>query len=140
MSGRCRWRARRSSSRTAGGNQDSGSGTMLVVVQATVLLFLGVALAAVAAVVHQHRVAQAAADLSALAGARVLADGGHACAGADRIARANQAELDRCRVLGRDVRVRVRVPPPAWPPWLPDLPAEARAGPADRALSLAPPR
>ena len=113
-----------------GPTDERGAGTVLVVVHATVLLALGVALGAVAALVHQHRVAQAAADLAALAGARSVADGADGCGSAGTIARANRARLTGCRVVGHDVRVTVRVPPPAWSPWLPEMSAEARAGPA----------
>lgn len=106
---------------------------MLVVVHASVLLVLGVALSAVVAVVHQHRVAQAAADLAGLAAARTVAEGGDGCGAAAAIARANRARLSGCVVRGRDVRVQVRVRAPGWPPGLPDLRARSRAGPVARA-------
>lgn len=109
---------------------DRGSATVLVVVHAAVLLVLGVALAAVVAVVHQHRVAQAAADLAALAGARADADGADGCGQASSIARANGAQVASCSVAEGGVRITVRVQPPSWPPGLPDLSADARAGPA----------
>ena len=48
----------------------SGAATLLVMAMAGVLLLLGAALAVVTALVAAHRVAQAAADLAALAGAR----------------------------------------------------------------------
>ena len=108
---------------------ERGSGTVLVLVHAEVLLFLGVALSAVGGVILQHRAAGSAADLAALAGARTLADGGAGCAAATEIAAANRARLAGCSVEGREVTVRVVVPPPSWPPWLPNIAADARAGP-----------
>lgn len=116
--------------RAIAAQDDHGSGTVLVVVHAAVLVVLGVAFAAVVAVVHHHRVAQAAADLAALAGARAAADGADGCARATTIARANGARRVSCSLSDQDVLIRVRVEPPSWPPGLPDLSADARAGPA----------
>lgn len=116
--------------RTLVARDDEGSATVLIVVHAAVLLVLGVAFAAVVALIHQHRVAQAAADLAALAGARADADGGNGCAQALAIAQANRARLSSCSAVDGDVRIRVLVSPPSWPPGLPDLSAQARAGPA----------
>lgn len=115
--------------RASSGREESGSATVLVVVHAAVLLLLGVAFSAVIALVHQHRVAQAAADLAALAGARANADGAGGCGQASAVARANRARLTACAVVDRDVRVTVHVDPPSWPVGLPDLSAQARAGP-----------
>ena len=61
----------------------------------------------------------------------VGAQGGDACAAAADAATANGAVLSRCEVLGRDVRVRVRVTGPRWLGQRGDLSAEARAGPGD---------
>lgn len=107
--------------------KDRGSATVLVLVHLTVLLVLGAALGAVAAVVVRHRAAQAAADLAALAAATRSADGG--CAAATDVARANGARVTECLLVGPEAEVEVAVPPPAWPPGLPELTAEARAGP-----------
>ena len=67
-----------------------------------VLLVVGAALGVVAAMVRAHRVAQAGADLAALAGAHGLALGRDGCLEAGRIAAANDVRLTACRVEGRD--------------------------------------
>lgn len=59
-----------------------------------------------AAAAHQ---AQAAADLAALAGAQAAAVGEEACPAADRIARANHAEVSACSVMRGTVEVEIRV-------------------------------
>ena len=123
----CRGRGATFGRADAGTEADRGSGTVLVLVHLTVLLLLGAALGAVAAVVVQHRAAQAAAELAALAAAADSASGG--CPAAAEVARANGARVTACRTRGLEVDVEVAVPPPAWPPGLPALVAEARAGP-----------
>ena len=115
---------------TRGRRDDRGSATLRAVACLGVLLLLGAALGAVAALVVAHRTAQAAADLAALAAASALADGGDACSAAGMIASANAAELTSCAVEGRDARVEVRVPGPRWLGLAADPTAEARAGPA----------
>jgi secretion/DNA translocation related TadE-like protein len=80
--------------------------------------------------VRAHRVAQAAADLAALAGAHGLALGRDACLEAGRIATANDVRLMRCRVEGRTLVVTVEATGPHWLGQTADLSAEARAGPA----------
>ena len=90
----------------------------------------GAALGVVGAMVKAHRVAQAAADLSALAGASALADGKDACAAAARVATANGASVTDCAPDGLEVRVTVEVDGPRWLGQTADLVAEARAGPA----------
>ena len=92
-----------------------------------VLLVVGAALGVVAAMVRAHRIAQAGADLAALAGAHGLALGHDGCLEASRVAAANQVRLTGCRVEGRTLLVT------AGPHWLGQtayLSAEARAGPA----------
>lgn len=108
--------------------EERGAGTVLVVTCAALLLWLGLALAVVAAVVLDHRRAQAAADLAALAGAEAVATG-TACATADRAATANGADLRECHVLGSDVVVDVGVTGPTVWGWTFRLSAQARAGP-----------
>jgi len=81
-------------------------------------------------VVAGHRRAQSAADLSALAGATTLQNGGDACARASVIAGRNGADLHRCQVDGTEVVVivarRLRLP------GLPmELRARGRAGPVE---------
>jgi secretion/DNA translocation related TadE-like protein len=95
----------------------------------SVLLLLGAAMGVVAAMITAHRSAQSAADLSAIAGASAVGDGGDACDVAARIAAANGAGLDSCAVSGREVTVTVAVSGPRWLGQSGDLLAEARAGP-----------
>ena len=108
---------------------DRGAATVLVTAVLGLLLLVGAALGVVAALVVGHRSAQSAADLAALAAATTESRGGDACAAADGAAAANGAVLTRCEVLGRDVRVSVRVTGPRWLGQQGDLNAEARAGP-----------
>ena len=109
---------------------ESGSASVLVVAMVGVLLMVGSALGVVTAMVRAHRVAQAGADLAALAGARGLALGRDACADAGRIAAANDSRLTGCRVHGLSVVVTVEAAGPHWLGQAADLSAEARAGPA----------
>lgn len=109
---------------------ESGSATLLVLAMAGVLMFLGAALAVVTAMVAAHRSAQAAADLSALAGARGVAQGRDGCASAAEVAAANRARLTHCLVTGSVVDLRVEVAGPHWLGQTADLAARSRAGPA----------
>lgn len=111
-------------------SDERGSATVLVVAVAGLLLVLGAALGVVGAMVRAHRVAQAGADLSALAGARALAEGRDGCADAARIASMNGVRLATCRVSGREVVVSVVATGPHWLGQTADLSAQARAGPA----------
>lgn len=109
---------------------ERGSATLPAVACLGLLLLLGAALGAVAAVVVDHRTAQSAADLAALAAAQTVAGGGDACGTAGTVAVANGAEITRCSVDGLDARVEVRVAGPRWLGLAADPTAEARAGPA----------
>ena len=109
---------------------ERGSASVLVVAITGLLLVVGSALGVVASMVRAHRVAQAGADLAALAGAHGLALGRDACADAGRVAAANDVRLTGCRVDGRTLVVRVEAVGPRWLGQDADLPAEARAGPA----------
>lgn len=109
---------------------ERGSASMLVVTMTGVLLFATVALVLCAGLVRSHRVAQSAADLAALAGARALTAGADGCAEAASVATANGAALAGCDVQGAVVLVTVTVPAPPWPGLDVDLVGEARAGPA----------
>jgi secretion/DNA translocation related TadE-like protein len=109
---------------------ERGAATVLVLALTGVLLLVGSALAVVAALLVDHRAAQAAADLGALAGARSLADGGDGCGVASSVVTANGAAVTSCLVSGREVRLRVVVEGPRWPGQDGDLEAEARAGPS----------
>jgi len=106
--------------------RDDGAATVLVVAMAGVLMFVATGLAAVDGLVTAQRQAQAAADLAALGGAD---DPATACDAAARVAAANAASLDRCRVVGREVTVTVSVPGPPVPWRDARVSAEARAGP-----------
>jgi secretion/DNA translocation related TadE-like protein len=88
-------------------------------------------------VVAGHRRAQAAADLSALAGAMALQGGGDACQRASVIAGRNGAELQRCEVDGFEVVVVVArtVRLPGVPM---ELKARARAGPVQNQAQQVP--
>ena len=108
----------------------SGAATLLVMAMAGVLLFLGGALAVVMALFAAHRVAQAAADLAALSGARAVSTGGDGCEVARRIALANRARLTACEISGRVVEVEVEATGPSWLGQSADLSARSRAGPA----------
>ena len=111
---------------------DSGGATVLVVAMAGVLMFVMVGLAAAGGLVTAQRRAQAAADLTALAGASALADvdgPADACAAAGRVAGRNAAALDACTPDGRAIRVTVSVAGPDVPWREVRVTAEARAGP-----------
>lgn len=107
---------------------ERGAATLFAVSCLAVLLLLGSALGVVAAMVRAHRVAQSAADLSALAAAGAVGEGDPCAAGA-AVATANGATLTGCTAAGRDVTVTVTVVGPHWLGQVADLSAEARAGP-----------
>jgi secretion/DNA translocation related TadE-like protein len=109
---------------------ESGAATVVAVAMAGVLMFVMVGLGAAGGLVVAQRRAQAAADLSALAGATTTSD---ACVEAGRVAAANQAVVDGCRLDGEAVSVVVSVRGPELP-WASRwsevrVTAEARAGP-----------
>jgi secretion/DNA translocation related TadE-like protein len=103
---------------------------VLVTAMAGLLVLIGAALAVVTAIVVDHRGAQSAADLAALAAARGLAEGGDGCAIASATAAANGARVTLCDVSGRVVYIEVVVPGPHWLGQRSDLAARSRAGPA----------
>jgi secretion/DNA translocation related TadE-like protein len=107
----------------------SGAATLLALAMAGVLLLVGAALAVVGALVLDHRRAQAAADLAALAGATATARGDPGCHAAAVVAQLNDAELHDCQIEGATVTVRVEVRGPHWLGQQADLEASARAGP-----------
>jgi secretion/DNA translocation related TadE-like protein len=110
-------------------NRDErGAGTVLAVAMIGLVVTVTVGTSGAVGVVAGHRRAQSGADLSALAGAATLQNGGDACQRARVIAGENGTELSRCQVDGTEVVVvvtrNVRLP------GLPmDLRARARAGP-----------
>lgn len=111
-----------------------GAATVLTVAMAGVLLLAGTAAAGVSVLVVDHRRAQAAADLAALAAAAQSGQGSGPtpapCTTAARVARANGATLRSCRRVGPDVVVAVAVQGPRWFGRQDDLTASARAGPS----------
>jgi secretion/DNA translocation related TadE-like protein len=109
---------------------ERGSATLFAVSCLAVLLLMGAALGVVTAMVRSHRMAQAAADLSALAAADAVGSARDPCAAAAATAAANDARLTTCAVTGREATVDVVVDGPHWLGQTADLSARARAGPA----------
>ena len=107
---------------------EAGAGSVLAVAMMGLLVTVTVATSGVVGVVAAHRRAQSAADLSALAGAAALQDGGDPCERAGAIARRNGALLRRCEVDGWDVAVAVVVTA-RLPVSSLELPARGHAGP-----------
>lgn len=120
--------ARASPSRSR--RDEHGSATLPAIALLGVLLLVGAALGVVAAAFVDHRRAQAAADLGALAGAVALQRGEDGCGRAATVAAANGAELLECDVAGEEVAIEVRVRGPDLLGWQGDLVGSARAGPA----------
>lgn len=108
---------------------ERGAVTVLAVALLGLILLVGVALGVAAAMVVDHRRAQAAADLAALAGATAHQRGEDGCGAAGRVAVANGGTLGGCRVEGDAVVVEVRVTGPRWLGQVADLSGRARAGP-----------
>lgn len=106
-----------------------GAVTVLAVALLGVLLLVTAAFGVAEAMVSDHRRAQAAADLAALAGAQAIQQAEDGCGSAARIAAANGAALADCEVQGQDVVVTTRVAGPRWLGARGDLSAQARAGP-----------
>ena len=115
-------------------DQDTGSGTVLVLAAASVLLLVGMLLASLAAVgVARHRAASVA-DLSALAAASSAHLGNAAaCAVAADVADRSSARLLECRLRGDVVEVVASVRPPGRLGELGSATARARAGPGGSA-------
>lgn len=111
---------------------ERGAATLIVLAVSGLLMFVGLALAGVAAIVLTQRSAQAAADLAALAGASAAASGADSCGAAGRIAEANGGVLAHCELVGMTVTLAVRVEGPRLVGRRYDVTAQARAGPAGR--------
>ena len=109
--------------------EERGAVTVLAVALLGLVLLVGAALGVAAAMVVDHRRAQAAADLAALAGATAHQRGEDGCRAAARMAVANGGALGGCRVEGDAVVVEVRVTGPRWLGQVADLSGRARAGP-----------
>jgi len=110
---------------------DDGSGSVLVLTAACVLLLAGMLLTSLAAVgVARHRAASVA-DLSALAAASSAHLGsGPACEAARAVADRSAARLLACDVVGDVATVVAGVRPPGRLGELGTATARARAGPA----------
>lgn len=107
---------------------DSGAATILAVAMMGFLVIVTLAAGGVVGVVAAHRRAQSAADLSALAGASALQDGGDACRRAGSIAALNGATMRTCEVDDWTVAVvvarEIHLPGSSM-----ELAARGRAGP-----------
>lgn len=117
------------SRRTGTGERDQrGAATAAATGLVGVLLAVAAAASLGAAVLVDHRRAESAADLAALAGAAAVA-GGDACAAAAGVAEANGTKLVSCEVRGRDVLVRVELRRDYGAGLVAGHAAQARAGP-----------
>ncbi len=108
---------------------EQGAASVLAAVLIGLLMLIGCALGVASGLVVDHRRAQSAADLAALAAAGALRDGADPCSAGAEVAEANGAELASCDVRGEDVTVEVVVRGPRWLGWAGDLDSRARAGP-----------
>jgi secretion/DNA translocation related TadE-like protein len=109
--------------------EERGSASLPVIALLGLLMFLGAAMSFVAGVVADHRAAQSAADLAALAGAQSLQRGQDPCAAASRIAAVNGASVRSCEVSGEEVVIDVTVAARSYAGYSPDVTGRARAGP-----------
>ena len=108
--------------------KDRGSATVFVVTSLALVLFAGIAVAAMSGLVVAHRHAQSAADLAALAGAAAIGTSAAPCAAAGRVAAANGAAVESCRSTPKDITLVVSVAGPELTGHLITLRAVARAG------------
>ena len=109
---------------------DTGSGTVLVLTVAVLVVLAGIVLAALAAVaVARHRAA-GVADLAALAAAdHAHLGAGAACAVAEQVASAAEASVVACRLIGDVAEVTAQVRPAGRLGELGAATGRARAGP-----------
>ncbi|WP_447644648.1 Rv3654c family TadE-like protein [Nocardioides zeae] len=105
-----------------------GAATVTALALIGVIGMVATVLAVGAGLFVEHRRAQAAADLAALAGAGAVRDG-DPCAAAAATAGRNGAEVTSCEVLDRDVRVVVAVRRSYPGGWDVVVEGAARAGP-----------
>ena len=92
------------------GREERGAAALLVLTMTGVLLLVTGALGVAGAMFVDHRRAQAAADLAALAGAGAVWRGDAGCVAAQDVAGRNGAHLQCCSVDGTAVTVSVSVP------------------------------
>ena len=113
----------------APGSAERGSASVVMVALIGVIVSTTAGALVLAGVVRASHQARLGADLSAVAAALELRDGGSAsasCAEAARIASANGTSLQACSVSGSDVTVVVAASSAVWPQ---PATARARAGP-----------
>lgn len=108
---------------------EKGSATVLATVMIGALTAVTLLALTAGGILVDHRRAEAAADLAALAGAAALRDGADGCAAAERLARANGAVLAGCEVALETVLVEVVVDT-GFAELVGTITARARAGPA----------
>lgn len=120
---------------------ERGSGSVLTLAMALILLLAGLVAALWAVISAGHHRAVAAADLAALSAAGAL-QGGAAdpCAVATRIAAAHGAVVRRCTVDAGEVLVVAAVRLPLGKLGDPLVEVAARAGPVSPATSRSAPR
>jgi len=114
-----------------------GAAVVLGLGLVAVLVFVTVVSVGTVAIVLGHRQAQAAADLASLAGAVALQRGADPCAAAQTIAGRQHAAVTACVVEGESVLVTTTVRLPSALGSR-ELPARARAGPADQLQPVRP--
>ena len=109
---------------------ERGSATVLLLAVISVAFVLAVGAVALARAADARGVAQAAADLAAIAAAQAAQDGRDPCGVAASVALVNGAALQRCEVLpGPDVVVTASVLVNPIAGWTATASAQARAGP-----------
>jgi secretion/DNA translocation related TadE-like protein len=108
---------------------ERGSGTLLMMSAAFLVLASGLAVALWAAVSTARHRAATAADLAALSAAQMIQSGGDPCESARRIASVHRATLQRCEVEGEEVMVVAGVPVELGSLGRPQVRSMARAGP-----------
>lgn len=108
---------------------DRGSGTLLGMLAAMLMLCGGLIAWCIAGLAVAHQRASVAADLGALAAARA------GCVAATRVVQSNGGGVDSCSEMGGDAIVAVSVPGPQFLERLGLSPvrvrSSARAGPAE---------
>lgn len=89
-------------------SRERGSATVYAAIAITALVSLTFAAVLVAGLVRLSHEVDRAADLAALAGARVALDGGDGCRAAQHVAEANGTRVATCDQTGPVVTVEVR--------------------------------
>ena len=110
--------------------RECGAGSVLVLAAIMMVVVASLVAATVGSGLTARHRAAAAADLAALAAAEELsgAAGDHPCQAAERVSRANGAELQECIVHGAEVEVAASAPITGPLRWLADPLRRSRAG------------